>query len=92
LGIISINETYIITPAENPKEIDKKEVLVFLVKNAKKLPIPVAKPANVVNKNAIATLLIIYHHQYSLFNYFVIFKYNKILLLNQYSTNNLILL
>ncbi len=39
-------------------------MLVLLVKKAKKLPIPVAKPANVVNKNAKAILLIVYHHQY----------------------------
>lgn len=40
------------TPAEKPRVTDKNFVLVWDVKNAKMLPIPVARPANKVNPNA----------------------------------------
>jgi hypothetical protein len=48
-------KTYIITPAENPKAIDKKLLLVVLVKNAIAAPIPVESPAARVTKKAINT-------------------------------------
>lgn len=44
-GINSINDMYIMTPAEKPKEADKKLVFVFFVKRAAREPIPVDKPA-----------------------------------------------
>lgn len=41
------------TPAENPRLIERKRVLVLLVKKARALPIPVDNPANSVSPNAI---------------------------------------
>jgi len=49
---ISTIDTYIITPAENPRAIDKNFVLVCLVKKASILPIPVDRPAKRVRPKA----------------------------------------
>lgn len=51
-GNISTKETYIITPAEKPSEIHRKEVFVLLEKKAIILPIPVEIPAKRVSKKA----------------------------------------
>jgi hypothetical protein len=40
------------TPAENPRANESNFVLVLLARNAIVLPIPVARPANRVNKKA----------------------------------------
>ncbi len=40
------------TPAENPRAMDKKRVFVFFAKKAMALPTPVASPANMVSPNA----------------------------------------
>ena len=40
------------TPAEKPRDIERKDLLVRVVKKAIKLPIPVANPAIKVNENA----------------------------------------
>jgi len=56
LGNISINDTYIITPAENPSDVDKTFVFVLDVKKDIKEPMPVASPANNVSKKANNTL------------------------------------
>jgi len=46
------------TPAENPSETESNLVLVFLVKNAKALPMPVDKPANRVKAKAVTILVV----------------------------------
>ena len=40
-----MNDMYIITPAESPREKERSFALVFLAKKAIALPIPVAQPA-----------------------------------------------
>jgi len=45
-------ETYIMTPAEKPREIDKNLVSKFLEKKAIALPIPVDNPAKIVSIKA----------------------------------------
>ena len=55
---ISIIETYIITPAEKPRLMDKNFLLVCFAKNAIQLPIPVLNPAINVRANARKTLFI----------------------------------
>ena len=54
-GNISTNETYIITPAEKPRPAESIFVFVLFAKNARALPTPVARPANIVNPKAIKT-------------------------------------
>lgn len=49
---ISVNEMKIITPAENPSEKARNEVLVRLAKKAINPPIPVARPAKRVMPKA----------------------------------------
>jgi len=49
---ISIIETYIITPAEKPKEIVSNLGLNFLESKPIRLPIPVDNPAKRVSENA----------------------------------------
>ena len=44
------------TPAEKPRAIDRKRVLVRRVKNAMALPIPVERPANRVSPKAYMTV------------------------------------
>ena len=44
------------TPAEKPKLTERNLGFVFLARRAIKLPIPVARPAMVVNKKANRTL------------------------------------
>ena len=51
-GNKSINETYTITPADNPRAHDRNRVLLALAKNASKLPTPVDNPATKVSPNA----------------------------------------
>jgi hypothetical protein len=46
------------TPAENPREIDRSRLLVFLAKKAKALPIPVERPANRVSPKANKTVFV----------------------------------
>jgi hypothetical protein len=61
-GSISTKDTYIITPAENPRTPDNSLVFVRFVKNAIRLPIPVDNPAIRVSPKAISTsLLFIYY-------------------------------
>jgi hypothetical protein len=57
-GKISIIDTYIITPAEKPRLVDKNFVFVVFEKSAIMLPIPVERPAMRVNKKARNTLFI----------------------------------
>lgn len=52
LGNISTNETYIIAPAEKPRESVKNVVFDLRVLSPNKLPIPVDNPANMVRPNA----------------------------------------
>jgi hypothetical protein len=49
---ISTNETYIITPALNPKLAAKNFLLKAILLKTNIPPIPVDKPANNVNRNA----------------------------------------
>lgn len=49
---ISINDTYIMTPALNPSAADRNLGFTFLYRNAIILPIPVNSPANRVNRKA----------------------------------------
>ena len=51
-GINSMNDIYIITPAENPTAAERNFVLVRLAKNAMRLPTPVDRPAIIVRRNA----------------------------------------
>ena len=51
-GINSMNDIYIITPAENPNAAERNFVLVRLAKNAMRLPTPVDRPAIIVRRNA----------------------------------------
>mgnify|MGYP006417663805 CR=1 FL=1 len=55
-GIISMKDMYIITPAEKPREMARAFVLVCFRKKARKLPTPVARPANRVRRKAVRTL------------------------------------
>ncbi len=66
LGNISTNDTYIITPAENPRAIVRSFVFVRLAKNARALPMPVDRPANNVRPNAIRMLwdCVIFYHRF----------------------------
>ena len=50
-----MNETKIITPADNPKINARNDFLKERKKNGIALPIPVDNPANVVKRNAIRT-------------------------------------
>ena len=51
-GMISMNETYSMTPAENASDQASRRRLVRLAKNASALPRPVASPAISVRPNA----------------------------------------
>ena len=51
-GRSSINDTYIMTPAESPSAAERKRRLVRLAKKAIKLPSPVDKPARRVSVRA----------------------------------------
>ena len=65
----STNDIYIITPAENPRAIDKSFPFVFLKKNTISPPIPVDKPAKTVSPMAIQI--------FEAINFFTSFKITK---------------
>jgi hypothetical protein len=56
---ISVNDIYIITPAEKPKEKARKEVWVLFAKKAITPPIAVARPAKSVSPKAIRILSLV---------------------------------
>ena len=54
---ISLMETYTMTPAEKPRETERNLRLVWRLRNATRLPMPVLRPANRVSKKAYNTLV-----------------------------------
>ena len=46
-----MKDTYIIIPADKPKAIARNLLLIFFVKRAIRLPIPVLNPAKVAKAN-----------------------------------------